>query len=89
LFVTLNKAEREMMKQGAGRTALESMLSRFNRFVQDSGLFQELKEKEFYEKPSTKRRRKKMESIRRRKGKEKKNALYQEAIKRRGRYQDK
>lgn len=38
---------------------IERALRRFKKKVQDSGLLQELKEREFYEKPTTERKRKK------------------------------
>ena len=42
--------------------SFDSTLSRFTKMVQDSGLLAELKRREFYEKPSDKRRRKQKES---------------------------
>lgn len=38
---------------------LERALRRFKKKIQDSGLLQDLKEREFYEKPTTTRKRKK------------------------------
>ncbi len=38
---------------------VERALRRFKKKIQDSGLLQELKEREFYEKPTTTRKRKK------------------------------
>ena len=58
--VKLSNLEQEMVRQGRNRDAFESMLSRFNRMVQNSGLFSELKKHEFYEKPSVDRHRRKI-----------------------------
>jgi len=71
--VTLKKWEEENYKNGG----FESMLTRFNALVQSSGLFSELKRREFYEKPNEKRRRKKHESLLKR---SKKNRRKQDAI---------
>lgn len=38
---------------------IERALKRFKKKIQDNGLLQELKEREFYEKPTTARKRKK------------------------------
>lgn len=38
---------------------LEKILRKFKKKVQDSGLLQELKDREFFEKPTTERKRKK------------------------------
>lgn len=63
--VHLTETEKQRGMQG-----FESMLSRFNRLVQDSGVFRELKKREFYEKPSIKRRKKLYESNLKRKKKD-------------------
>lgn len=72
--VTLKKWEEENYKNGG----FESMLNRFNALVQSSGLFSELKRREYYEKPNEKRRRKLHESMMKRSKKERKrkNALH-------------
>lgn len=74
--VNINKFEEELVRKGQGREALESMLARFNRAVQTSGIFRELKEHEHYEKPSDKRNRKMREANLRRIRQERKNALH-------------
>ncbi len=79
--VNINKFEEELVRQGKGRDALESMLTRFNRQVQASGIFRELKEHESYEKPSDKRNRKMREARVRRLRQERKNALHQKDTK--------
>ncbi len=45
--------------------SFESLLKRFNRTVQQSGVLSELRRREYYEKPSVKRKRK--EATKRRK----------------------
>jgi len=62
-MVHINRLEEDLIKRGKKEEALESMLARFNKEVQESNLFKELKEHEFYEKPSIKRRRKHLEAI--------------------------
>ncbi len=57
----------------------ESLIGRFNRWFVTSGILKDLKRHEYFEKPSTVRRRKKMEALARYKRKEKENALYQES----------
>lgn len=44
---------------------IENAVQRFRRKVIRSGLFKELRERRFYEKPSERRRRKRAEAIRR------------------------
>ncbi len=58
--VKLSKLEEDMIKRGreGEKAAFESLLSRFNRVVQQSGLFAELKRREYYEKPCLIRRKK-------------------------------
>lgn len=43
----------------------EKLLRRFKKKVQDSGLLQDLRGKEFYEKPTTKKKRKKSAAVNR------------------------
>lgn len=43
----------------------EKAMRRFKKKVQDSGLLQELREREFYEKPTTVRKRKKSAAVNR------------------------
>lgn len=55
---------RDKLVKGMGVTVkdnepIERALRRFKKKIQDSGLLQELKEREFYEKPTTERKRKK------------------------------
>jgi ribosomal protein S21 len=73
--VRYNKAEEKMIQNGDSKGAFESMLTRFSRLVNSSGILKELKEHESYEKPSAKRRRKIRESAARRR-KEGRNAVY-------------
>ena len=72
--VTLKKWEEDNYKNGG----FESMLNRFNALVQSSGLFSELKRREYYEKPNEKRRRKQHEAVlkRSKKDRRKKDAIY-------------
>jgi small subunit ribosomal protein S21 len=42
---------------------INSALRKFKKKVQDSGLLQELRDREFYEKPTTKRKREKAQAI--------------------------
>ncbi len=44
---------------------IERALKRFKKKIQDSGLLQELHTREFYEKPTTKRKRKKSAAVNR------------------------
>jgi small subunit ribosomal protein S21 len=55
--VTISKLEDTMMKAGRNSEALDLMLGRFNRMVQQSGILSEVKKHTYYEKPSAKRRR--------------------------------
>jgi len=43
---------------GSDRESLESLLKRFNRKVQQDGILAEARRREYYEKPSAKRKRK-------------------------------
>ena len=49
----------------SGEESFESLLRRFNRKVQQDGILSEIRRREFYEKPSLKRKRK--EAAKRRK----------------------
>ena len=62
-YVTMTKFESDLIKSGKGKEAFESMLARFNKLVQGSGIFRELKESSTYEKPCDKRRRKHIEAV--------------------------
>lgn len=73
MFVTVSKAEEKMAQNGDAIGALNSMLSRFNRQVNNSGLMKELKLREYYEKPSDKRRRRHAEALARMKKERAKN----------------
>lgn len=73
--VTINKAEEKMIQNGDAKGAFESMLTRFNRLVGASGIFRELKECQYYEKPSDKKRRKHREALARMR-KEQKSAIH-------------
>lgn len=57
--VKINKFEEQLIRNGNKAGALDSMLARFNRQVQTSGLFRELKEREYYVKPSAIKAKKK------------------------------
>ncbi len=48
-----------------GNESFESLLKRFNKKVQQAGILSEMRHREFFEKPSAKRKRK--EAARRRK----------------------
>ncbi len=50
---------------GGHNEGFESLLKRFNRKVQQDGILAERRRREFYEKPSSKRKRK--EAVKRRK----------------------
>jgi small subunit ribosomal protein S21 len=54
---------------------INQALRRFKRKVEDSGLLDDLRKKEFYEKPTTERKRKKSAAINRYKKKLEKDAL--------------
>jgi small subunit ribosomal protein S21 len=82
--VRYNKAEEKMIQNGDSKGAFESMLTRFNRLVNSSGILRDVKEHEFYEKPCIKRRRKIRESAARRR-KEGRNALYKKGRERKTR----
>ena len=51
--------------RASGDESFESLLRRFNRKVQQDGILSEIRRREFYEKPSMKRKRK--EAAKRRK----------------------
>jgi small subunit ribosomal protein S21 len=61
--VSINRYEEEMYRRGDQAGCIESMISRFNRNVQNSGILKELKEHEHYEKPSVRRRKKHLDAI--------------------------
>lgn len=76
LDVKITKFEEELYRKDPRSPAyLDSMLGRFNRVVQISGLFRELKAHESFEKPSDIRRRKRREAILKQRRKESKNAI--------------
>lgn len=54
---------------------INQALKRFKRKVEDSGVLDDLREKEFYEKPTTKRKRKKSAAVNRYKKKIEKEQL--------------
>lgn len=54
---------------------VEKALRRFKKKIQDSGLLQELRDREFYEKPTTTRKRKKSAAVNRWKKELRKQAL--------------
>lgn len=70
----INRIEEEMYRSGNKTGALESMLARFNKSIQNAGIFKELKERESFEKPSLKKRRKEREAAQRRRRRERKEA---------------
>lgn len=74
LDVKLNRMEEEMYRSGNKLGALDSLLNRFNKVVQNAGILKELKERESFEKPSLKRRREQRESEQRRRRRERKEA---------------
>lgn len=57
LKVELTESEK-MRYNNFDKSGFESMLGRFNRMIQTSGIMRELKDKEYFEKPSDKKRRK-------------------------------
>ena len=73
--VKINKLEEDLYRRGDKVGAISSMLARFHRLVQVSGILRDVRKHEFYEKPSTKRRRKQREAKLRRLRKERKDAL--------------
>ena len=75
VYVKINKLEEDLNRRGDKTGAISSMLARFHRQVQASGILRDVKKHEFYEKPSTKRRRKQREALSRRIRKERKDAL--------------
>jgi len=85
-MVQISKFEEELYKKGRKEDALNSLVSRFNKEVQDSNLFKELKEHEYYEKPSIKLRRKHLEAVIRwrRRQKELQEARNRQPVKRGG-----
>ena len=76
VYVKINKLEEDLYRRGDKAGAISSMLARFHRQVQTSGIMRDLKKHEFFEKPSLKRRRKKREAMLRRLRKERKDALH-------------
>ena len=58
VYVKINKLEEDLYRRGDGTGAISSMLARFHRQVQTSGVLRDLKKHESFEKPSSKRRRK-------------------------------
>ena len=75
VYVKINKLEEDLNRRGDKVGAISSMLARFHRLVQVSGVLREVRKREFYEKPSLKRRRKQREARLRRLRKERKDAL--------------
>ena len=75
VYVKINKLEEDLNRRGDKTGAISSMLARFHRQVQASGILRDVKKHEFYEKPSIKRRRKQREALSRRIRKERKDAL--------------
>jgi len=73
--VKINRLEEDLYRRGDGAGAISSMLARFHRQVQASGILRDVKKREFYEKPSLKKRRKHREAVARMKRKERKDAL--------------
>lgn len=62
--VKINKFEEELRRKDPRSSAyLDSMLARFNRGLAASGLFRELKEREYFVKPSTIRAKKKRNKL--------------------------
>lgn len=76
VYVKINKLEEDLYRRGDGVGAVGSMIARFHRQVQTSGILRDLKNHEFYEKPSLKKRRKQREALARLKRRERKDALY-------------
>jgi len=74
-YVKINKLEEDLYRRGDGVGAISSMLARFNRQVQTSGILRDLKKYEFFKKPSEKKRIKHIEAVARIKRKERKDAL--------------
>jgi len=85
VYVKINKLEEDLYRRGDGVGAISSMLARFHRQVQTSGILRDLKKHEFYEKPSIKRRRKQREARLRLIRKERKDALRKTGNKGKGR----
>jgi len=74
--VRINKFEEDLRRKNPNDSAyLDSMLSRFNRGLQETGLFKELKRREFYIKPSTIRSAKRRNKIIKNKQERRENAL--------------
>jgi ribosomal protein S21 len=61
--VQINRIESEMYRSGNREGYIDSMIARFNRETQNSGILKELKKHEVYEKPSVERRRKKINKL--------------------------
>ena len=71
--IKINKLEEDLYRRGDKTGAISSMLARLNRQFQASGILKELKNREYFEKPSLKRRRKHREAVSRLKRKERKD----------------
>jgi len=80
--VRINRVEEQLVRNGRKQEALESMLSRFKRSVQESGVLRDYKKREFYEKPSVERARKKRNKLIKSKQQERKNALRNKRVQR-------
>jgi len=76
VYVKINKLEEDLYHRGDKVGAIDSMLTRFNRQVQVSGILRDYRKHEFYEKPSLKKRRKQREAMLRMARKERKDAIY-------------
>lgn len=62
--VRINKFEQELHRQDPKSSAyLDYMISRLNRQIQEFGLFSEIKKRNFYEKPSVERSKKKLNKL--------------------------
>lgn len=75
-YVKINRLEEDLYRRGDGVGAVSSMLARFHRQVQGSGILRDLKKHEYYEKPSIRRRRKEREALLRRLRRERKDAVH-------------
>jgi len=63
MFAKINRAEEQMYRNGNREGAMESLIGRFNRRMQASGILKDCKHHEFHEKPSIRKRRKARESL--------------------------
>jgi len=82
VYVKINKLEEDLYRRGDKTGAISSMLARFHRQVQASGILRDLKKHEFFEKPSLKRRRKHREAVARLRRKERKDAVRKTGVSR-------